>query len=214
MSRAKGGDQTRLRLLKRISNDDEWGDLSATLVDDLGKSPKDGSFSVQRFTTEYGKMSDAAKDLVLGEARAAFDDIALVASRFERLAEKFNRSNTGTVNAVLKILTNPGTIIGGAIVAPVTTMATGAGTLAGLRTGRSMAWMLAKPAVAREASKVFKAYYNAVRTGSRIAAKEQELSAAMRSYSAALAAESGGNAAEIQRALMRELNRIRRNEAK
>lgn len=217
MARSRSGDVTRLQLLKRIATPGEWSDLAATIADDLGRSPKNGEFSVHRFTSDYGKISDRAKDLLFGEVRVALDDIALVAQQFERLyTSSFNTSKTGTANAVLALITNPYALIGGATAAalnPLSLGGTAAVTGIGLRGGRSMAFMLAKPAVAREASKVFRAYYNAAtaaRKGAEeVARREAGLGNAIRSYSLALAAETGGNAAEIQRALMAEIDRLR-----
>lgn len=212
MGRSRRGDVTALRILKRILPEDEFGDLAATALDDIGRSPKNGEFTFQRFTSDYGRYSEAAKRVLFGEQKAALDDIAMVAQRFEKLP--LNTSKTGVANAVLQLLMNPFTLLGAgaAVATDISTLGAAGATMGGFRAGRSVAFTLSKPAVAREASKVFKAYYNVVRGGSAIAAREAELSAALRSFSTSLAAETGGNAAEIQQRILAQISRIRRKE--
>lgn len=212
-SRSRAGNVRLLRLLDRILEPAEMGDLAATIADDLGRSLKNGEFSAQRFTTDYGKMSDAAKDILFKEQRVVFDDLTLIANRWEKLGEKFNRSNTGIVNSMLNLISNPGVLLGGG--ASMLTMG-GAGTAmlsgGGLAAGRRWAHILSRPAVANESTKLFRAVYMASRVGEGIVAREQALTSAIRSYSVALAAETGGDAATIEQNLTQRLNQIRKNE--
>jgi hypothetical protein len=216
MGRSRRGDVTALRILKRIMPEDEFNDLSATYLDDMGRNRK-GDWSIFHFSSDYGQMSNAAKHILFGESKAAVDDLVSVTKAFERLhGQSWNTSKTGIANAVMQLVMNPIAVLGlgAGVLTDIGTAGAAGGTAAGFRAGRSMAWALSKPAVAREASKVFRAYYRAVRAGEGIAAREAGLAASIRSYSTALAAETGGNAAEIEKAMIQRLNQIRRGERK
>lgn len=219
MAGGRGGDLDRLRTLRQTvidaGSEQAWGDFAATLAARLGRNPKTDEFSAGRFLTAYNRFSDAGKNVVFGEVREALDDLALIAGRFDDLQGKFNTSGTGRVNAILKLLLHPHTALGGvagAAVSPMSLLVT-AGSLSGMQTGRSVAWSLARPAVARETAKVFRALYRAeraTREGTEaIARREAGLSNVIRSYSLALAQETGGNPIEIHRAISAEIDRIR-----
>lgn len=207
---AKGrGNLASLRRLRQVMPKDEWGDVAASVAARFGRDLSTGEFSPARFLTDYGKLAPNAKTILFGEAKQALDDIALTSYRFKRVSGRFNLSNTGTVNALMKLLMNPVTTIGGAgaaatgLINPATAL-TAAGTMVGLRTGRSVAWALSEPAVTKEAAKVFKAYYRAsTRLGpaEAIAKREAELAGAIRSYAAAVAQKTGGRADDVESAI-------------
>lgn len=215
MGRAKGGDLLKLELVRRSVGEQPWKNMAATLAERMGINPQDGSFSPARMLTEYGRYSPIAKKIIFGETRPYIEDIATVSERFAKLSGKFNTSNTGVVNAALKIIMNPISIasgMAGAVVSP-TALVAGGSMLGGLRTGRSLAWVLSKPAVAKEASKTFKAYYNleaAIKGGTAaIPVYEQNLEASIRGLSQAAAKESGGNAADIEKDISDRLQALR-----
>lgn len=87
-----------------------WGDVSATLIDDMGKPTSaalggDGAFSVTQFAKNYGAagqrggMSEAAKDALFGpkgsELRDALDDLAEVARLQGGVEKAANASRSG-----------------------------------------------------------------------------------------------------------------------
>lgn len=204
----------RLALLKKNVPEAAWDNLSAEFMNRLGRNPKDGSFSAARYTTDYGKYSDAAKEMLFGKSKQALDDLVTVARQYEALEGKFNRSNTGSVNALMEYILKPGATaaaIGGAIAAPAAAAGAGALGLSGLSAGRSMAQYLAKPVVAGEATKLFKAHVQRVRAtleGNRGAAASgrEAVSAAAAEYARARAASTG----EPEAAILRRVERITR----
>lgn len=206
-----------LKLAKEVVGEKSWGNVGAELINRLGTNPQDGAFSAQRFLTGYGKMSEAGKAELFGAAKSALDDIALLSQKFHDLDKRFNKSNTGKVTTMLKIITNPG--VGAAnlatsLVSPVG-MAMGAAQLAGLQGGRSLAWHLAKPATAGKASNMVRAFYNAEsavsRTGKVVAKNEQALSASIRAYATEIARQTGGNADEIEAAISEQIKNARKS---
>lgn len=204
----------RLNLLKKNIPEAAWNNLAAEFMNRLGRNPKDGSFSASRYTTDYGKYSEAAKDLLFGESKRALDDLVTVARQYEALESKFNRSNTGSVNALMEYILKPGATaaaIGGAIAAPVAATGAGALGLTGLASGRRMAHYLAEPVVAGAATKLFKAHVQRTRAileGNRgsAAAGRDAVAAAAADYARARSAETG----EPESAILRRIDRITR----
>lgn len=211
----KGGNLRGLRLAKEVIGEKDWGNVGAEMVSRLGTNPKNGMFSAERFLTGYGKMSDAGKAELFGPAKAALDDIAILAKRFNDLDSRFNKSNTGKVTAILKLLTNPATVmtnIATAAVNPLSTFTVG-GQLGGMAAGRRMAWHLASPATAKKASNMMRAYYNAesaaARGGKVLVNNEQALASSIRAYATELARQSGSSVDEINAALSEQVKKIR-----
>lgn len=217
LANAKGGNMRNLKLAKEVVGQKAWGNVGAELVNRLGTNPQDGAFSAQRFLTGYGKMSEAGKAELFGPAKSALDDIALLSQKFHDLDKRFNKSNTGKVTTMLKIITNPGVGAANAataLVSPVG-MAMGAAQLAGFQGGRSLAWHLASPATAKRASNMVRAFYNAERVaakvGKAVAKNEQALSASVRAYAQELARQSGDDAAGIEASIMEQIKQARQS---
>ncbi len=216
---AGSANMSAARAVWRHLGEEERGNVAATVMEQLGRGVKTDDWSAGRFLTDYGKMSEAFKRMVLGEAKAHYDDIARVASRVQKFEGRINYSRSAGNFAFLKVIMNPVTLVSGAagaVMNPVAGMgmaATAGGALAGLRTARSMAWYLAKPAVAKESSKLFRAYVRASSRGTRaaevIAKNEEALKAATASYSQTLAKESGGDAADIQAKIEAQIKNLR-----
>lgn len=205
-----------LRQMREIVGERQWGDVGAEFANRLGVDPKTGQFSSDRYLTAYNKLSDEGKNLIFGAARPHLDDIALIAKKFGELSGRFNRSNTGTVNAVIKLLSNPVAGIGGSVI--FANPAVAAGQLGGLAAGRRVAWSLARPASAARASKVLRAYYGVARAAGRgaeaVANNEQELASAVRSYAQAVARDTGASADDIERNINQGLEDITKNQGK
>jgi hypothetical protein len=197
----------RLQMLKDTVPQPVWDNLASEFMSRLGRNPKDGGFSAARFTTDYGKYSDAAKDMMFGPARQALDDMTTVARQYEALESKFNRSNTGSVNALMEYILKPGAIataVGGAVVAPAATLGAGVTGSAGLMAGRRMAHYLAQPVVAGAATKLFKAQVQMERAimqrnAGAAATARDAVSAATAEFAQARAAQTGESEAKIKR---------------
>lgn len=126
-----GADAKKLLALKRSLSSDEWGDVAANAVRDLGKpSPgsvgamSDDAFSVSTFVTNYNKMSDRGKDILFGSIggggskatrlRGELDNLAKAADLLKGVEKGANTSNTGTALQAI------GTV--GAVANPATTI--------------------------------------------------------------------------------------------
>lgn len=217
LGKEEGGDARSLYEIMDIIGPKARGDFAAELIDRMGRNPKTELFSHDRFLTDYGKYSAQAKNLIFKEAKPHLDDIATISKKMGQLSAKFNRSNTGIVNAVLKMILNPkGTLAvlnaatAGVNPASVATIGLQAGAIGG---ARSLAWTLAKPANAKQATNVMKALYNLERASNygfkTVAKREQEFSSAVRSFSLAVAEQTGANADDIAREFMQRVNELR-----
>ena len=96
-------DITRLRRIKASMPKDDWNDVTASIVDRLGRSPAGqqgaagDTFSPSVFLTEWNKMAPDAKKLLLPEdARIELEKLAKVAERVKAGNLERNMSNTGT----------------------------------------------------------------------------------------------------------------------
>lgn len=139
----RGADIERLRAARETMSDEAWGELGSSVVANLGRS-KDG-FSLGRFRTDYGKLSDDGKALLFSpEHRQALDDIATVSKQFEQLDRLANHSRTAV----------SGSIFGAgyaAITSPLQVLASALG-------GRALSTILARPATARATANYAKAW--------------------------------------------------------
>ena len=123
-------DAQKLLSLKRSLSADDWGDVAANAVNELGKpSPGsapagEGGFSVNTFVTNYNKLSPRGKEVLFGslggggaqasQLRASLDNLASVASDLKGIQKGANTSKT-FVNAqtagTMAGLINPHTTI-------------------------------------------------------------------------------------------------------
>jgi hypothetical protein len=168
-----------LRKAKSAIGPDTWDEVAGTLVSRMGRD-KQGQFSGQRFLTDYGNLSDEAKNLLFkGTGRAdlgrALDDIATVSSRFKDLQKFSNPSGTSQNVA-------GGSMLAGMAVDPVTTI----GTIIG---ARGLASVLASPASASSMARWAKVYSAAVTNPT--AASYAALDRASRNFAATIGERSG-----------------------
>lgn len=225
---------SRLQHMKNVLGADAFGDAAAEIASRMGMNKSTGLFSHDRYLTAYGKMSEARKQLLFGESKRAFDDIALVATKFNELTGKFNRSNTAYANFAIGLLTNlnkpmtgaaqiaggVGAIVGGAPGAGVGALLPYIGKGAGMAAIRRVSGNLASPAVANRAARIAKSLYNvesasAFDRGARaIAAKEATLQASIKAYAATVARETGQDAAAIEASINKQIDDIRKNPGK
>ncbi|WP_395006888.1 hypothetical protein [Cypionkella sp.] len=106
-----GSDVQRMQQIKASLSRDDWNDVSASIVDRLGRAnpgAQDASgtaFSPAKFLTEWNKISPEAKKILLpDEARGELQKLAVVADRVKAGNAERNMSNTGTPGAWLAIL--------------------------------------------------------------------------------------------------------------
>ena len=168
-----------LRKAKSAIGPDTWDEVAGTLVSRMGRD-KQGQFSGQRFLTDYGNLSDEAKNLLFkGTGRAdlgrALDDIATVSSRFKDLQKFSNPSGTSQNVA-------GGSMLAGMAVDPVTTI----GTIIG---ARGLASVLASPASASSMARWAKVYTATVTNPT--AASYAALDRASRNFAATIGERSG-----------------------
>lgn len=139
-------DAQRLLSLKRSLHPDQWGDVAANVVSEMGKQTAgaapagENGFSVNTFVTNYNKLSPRGKDVLFGsvggggqrasELRAALDNLASVADDLKRVEKGANTSKS-FVNAQAA-----GTLTG--LLAPVSREATIAGLSGMALTGEAM----------------------------------------------------------------------------
>jgi len=118
-------DAESLLALRRSVPQDVWGDVAATLIDDMGKPTAgalggEGAFSVTQFAKNYGAsgqkggLSEAAKDVLFGPKgtaqRDALDDLAEVARLQGGVEKAANASRSGVSVQNVGTLTGAGAI--------------------------------------------------------------------------------------------------------
>jgi len=137
-------DITKLAQARKAMGADDWNEVASSVINRLGRDVE-GNFSAQRFITDYGKISDAGKNLLFKSTnnplKNHLDDIATVSSRFKQLQKFANPSGTGRQIAGV-----------GVFIEPLT-------TLKAILGGRAAANMLAKPAQAASVAKWSRAKY-------------------------------------------------------
>ena len=134
-------DAQKLLSLKRSLNAEEWGDVAANIVAELGK-PTAGAaqvgepgFSISTFVTNYNKLSPRGRDILFGPVggggakatrlQAELDNLARVIGMLKEVEKGANTSKT-FVNA------QAAATVTGAVIEPVTTASfLGAFALAG-----------------------------------------------------------------------------------
>lgn len=101
-------DITRMRQIKASMSRDDWNDVSASIVDRLGRAKAgaqgaDGAtFSPGTFLTEWNKLSPEAKRLLLpDDIRVEMEKLARVSESVKAANAERNFSNTGTVAGLL-----------------------------------------------------------------------------------------------------------------
>lgn len=112
MGGRKGGNFARLSALRRSLADDEWGDVSAGVLREMGKPigsargvAEDAGFSVQSFITNYRNMSPEGRDAMFNRVvdgknlRPELERFVRVADRMANFEALANTSR-GTTNAL------------------------------------------------------------------------------------------------------------------
>ena len=96
-STGNSADIALLRQARSVVPQQSWDSLSRGVVSTLGRDA-DGNFSTARFLTDYGKISDAAKDELFAQntpLRNNLDDLHTVSEQWKELEHYANPSGTG-----------------------------------------------------------------------------------------------------------------------
>ncbi len=99
-------DIATLNKIKKSMPPKAWDDVSSAVVEQMGRSPPTGEVSLDKFFTEYNKISPAGKAALFGgktDLAAALDDLATIASRGKQAKTFSNPSGTGQTNAAIGI---------------------------------------------------------------------------------------------------------------
>lgn len=123
-------DASKLISLKRSLKPEDWGDVTANVIDDLGRATagrqnaEGDVFSVSTFVTNYNKLSERGKNILFGssggggakgsELRKAMDDLAFAANAVKEVEKGANVSKSGVVGQLIGTtagLSNPYTIL-------------------------------------------------------------------------------------------------------
>ena len=149
LNERKDGGTILARLKNEFSND-EWGDVSATVLRKMGYknfgNEVDAEFSINTFLTNYQSISKEAKDAFFGaegsELRSSLDELTGVIKNIAESARLKNFSNTTQSTQVLEFMAGLGydvSSIGvGALTGQTRSMISGAAGLVGNIVGRAV----------------------------------------------------------------------------
>ena len=195
------GNIKKLLDIKRVANPEEWGNVSASVLEHLGKSGRTGDFSPAYLVSNWDKMSHAGKRALFGGEPAhlqSINDIVTVARALQNLEKNSNKSRSGVVATI------SGTTAG-LMTAPITTLATVLG-------GRAVASALAKPVTAQSLASYSRAYEKFVSNPTAITLGGVTRRAGV--MSELFAKELGIPANDVGRATIGHLRAVAESEAK
>lgn len=95
---------TSLSKLRKLFTKEEWDDVSATVLSQLGESPANGGFSIDRFVTNYNKLAPEAKDAVFrgGKYKQASQALDEYVDLMEKLKDAKRFSNTSNTAGAIQ----------------------------------------------------------------------------------------------------------------
>jgi hypothetical protein len=164
-SNGAGADLRKLTSLKLALSPDEWGDISATVISNLGRPTsgaanalENGAFSVNTFVTNYAKLSNRGRRVLFGdmggggararELHAALENLAQVAGMQKAVQGAANHSNTAVAGQSVALLGGLGASVVNPSLAPSLLGSLGAMTITGeaLTNPRFVRWLASAPA--------------------------------------------------------------------
>jgi hypothetical protein len=152
-TKVSGGDARKLGALRRSMDDDTWDMVGGLVLRQMGASTKDlTGFSPAAFAETYGKMSEAAKDILFKGGpksilRQGLDDLFLLshgAKRADRLANKSQSARYQILAAPFGagwFLNSPGTAAGALVGSAITSLLGGAASAALLTNPKFVNWL-------------------------------------------------------------------------
>lgn len=156
-SRESSGNVRLLAQMRRTMNPDEFEQIGGLVLHEAGHAPHLGDFSLARFTTEWGKVSEGAKRVLFSPEHVRnLDDIASLGTHIKQATVGASTSHSGGPMLAFEILKDA-VIMGMGVAHGEPTIAGGiaAGT-SGVAYG--LAGFLASPAGAATAGAFTRAY--------------------------------------------------------
>jgi len=149
-----GADIIKLTQARKAMGPDNWNEVTAGIINRMGRSAEDADFSGSKFVTAWNNMSDAGKKLLFNSTgneagSKAMNDLVTLSNAHKRLLDLGNPSGTGRVATV-------GGILGGLVAEPISTITAALG-------GNLFARVMSSPVTAKETSNWAKAYSAAAR---------------------------------------------------
>ncbi|MCT6839142.1 MAG: hypothetical protein M3036_15980, partial [Bifidobacteriales bacterium] len=126
----QGGQPEKLDAVRRNMHPDQWAEISADVIENMGRAkPGQGTaasdFSPETFLTNWNKLPARSKEIIAGDEMGALNDLAKSATAFRERGRAGNSSGTAS-----HLMT--GGTAAGLVTSPVATAATlTAGHLAG-----------------------------------------------------------------------------------
>ena len=160
----KSGDLRTLAKARKAVSQETWDEMASAAVAGMGRGGNPNNpFSVDKFVTEWDSLSKSGRALLFDggknrELASALDDIAAVANRMKDIGQ--TRNTSGSAAAYFT-----GAGIGGAFVAPLTTLTSIAGTAA-------VSFHLSRPVTAKQIAAWSKAYEAALLSRSPAAMRQ------------------------------------------
>jgi hypothetical protein len=160
----KTGNARLLAQLRSQMPKEDFEQIVGVGLSELGHNPATGQFSLAKFGTGYRKLGDTAKSILFPDPahRQALDSIANLDAVLKNSDQYINKSGTGRVDTLTKMLGAGGAIATAAAAGNVPAVL---GALAGGAGGFGLAKYLGRPATASALAKWAKAAQNAPRTG-------------------------------------------------
>jgi hypothetical protein len=145
-------DITKLKLARRVINDDAWDEVASAAIHRLGRN-QGNEFSPAHFLKNYSALSDDAATTLFGSTgkgnmKGELDALAKVTAKFKDLESMGNPSGTGRVGSLLAMV---GTL---ATLGPLA-------LLAKMFTGYRVAKFMASPVKVKEITRFSEAVYKA-----------------------------------------------------
>lgn len=172
----------RLMQARKAMGPESWNEVASAVVNKLGRDPQ-GEFSIKRFLTAYGNLSNEGRSALFqttgrDNLAQSLADINFVTKQIEeKLLQFYNPSGTA------KSLASTGTVLG-ILHSPIKTLSTIVG-------GNRMATVLSEPATARAAADWAKSYREAIIAPS--AKSSAQAKRAARQLATLITQRTGGN---------------------
>lgn len=147
---AGSADIATLTRVRRAVSRETWDDFASAILASMGRNPQTNDFSGTRFLTAWGKLSERGRQALFPDAviRQNIDDLVTISTRFKRLDELGNFSNSGSLGAMTAAFA-------GGVIAPIQTLMALAGPTV-------FSIIMSRPDKARLATSWARAYVQAV----------------------------------------------------
>jgi len=129
---------------------DEWDEVSATVLSELGQNPANGDFSIAKFVTNYNKLAPEAKAALFKggknqKAGESLDEFADLMAKIKDKSRYENTSNTAGAIQVGMVLNSLGALGAGFAAGDQTSVGGLAGAAGGIIAPRMAAKLITNP---------------------------------------------------------------------